>query len=549
MLPKKVKIVFAAVVLLNFNSPAQLTIQSGATFHIESGAVVTVQGDVLSSSDITGTGKVLLKGSSLQNVNMNNFIIPNLEMDNSSNAQFTGSARITGDLLFTNGKILLGANNITMGNPGTITGSNNIRYLVTDGTGRLNKTGLGGVAFIFPVGNSTISYNPVTISNSGTVDEIGVRALSNVYSNGLTGTPFVKEVADVSWDISEASAGGSNLSLTTNWFTSDELPGFVRNKSGISYYIPTPGATQGWDLLNNQTGTPAGSGTNPTPYNFTRNNITSLGAFAVGFRPVLSPLLVTPKIYLQGPLFNSGTTTMDDNLRLLNKIPGLESYTGTTGFLHTGSGGGETADVSVIGSGAPVSNNAVTDWVFVQLHNAGTGVVETSRSALIQRDGDIVDTDGVSPLNMAGNAVGNYYLSIRHRNHLNIRSTSSFGLLKTVNTSYNFTDNINKALNSGTSNAAMATMPGGTVYGMWGGNANDDIVVKMTGLSAANNDYLRLLNTLGSSTNSIPNTYSKQDLNMDGTVKMTGLSAANNDYLKLLTILGSSINTITQTTF
>ena len=87
------------------------------------------------------------------------------------------------------------------------------------------------------------------------------------------------------------------------------------------------------------------------------------------------------------------------------------------------------------------------------------------------------------------------------------------------------------------------------IFGMWGGNANNDNTVKMTGLAASNNDYLQLLNTLGSSTNSIPNTYSKQDLNMDGTVMMSGLSAANNDYLKLINILGASINTISQPAF
>jgi hypothetical protein len=74
-------------------------------------------------------------------------------------------------------------------------------------------------------------------------------------------------------------------------------------------------------------------------------------------------------------------------------------------------------------------------------------------------------------------------------------------------------------------------------------------VVKMTGLAASNNDYLRLLNTLGSSTVSLPNVYSKQDLNMDGTVRMTGLNASNNDYLRLLNTLGSSVLSISQPVF
>ena len=84
---------------------------------------------------------------------------------------------------------------------------------------------------------------------------------------------------------------------------------------------------------------------------------------------------------------------------------------------------------------------------------------------------------------------------------------------------------------------------------MWAGNANDDLAVKMSGLTVANNDYLKLLNTLGSSTAIISSVYSKQDLNMDGKVNMAGLTPANNDYLKLLNSLGSNTKTVTQPTF
>ena len=61
--------------VLSLGSYAQLTIQSGATFFIQSGATVTVQGDVVSNADIQGTGLLLLKGTSVQNINMNGFTV------------------------------------------------------------------------------------------------------------------------------------------------------------------------------------------------------------------------------------------------------------------------------------------------------------------------------------------------------------------------------------------------------------------------------------------------------------------------------------------
>ena len=51
----------------------------------------------------------------------------------------------------------------------------------------------------------------------------------------------------------------------------------------------------------------------------------------------------------------------------------------------------------------------------------------SSRSALLQRDGDVVALDGISPLPM--DAVdGNYFVTINHRNHLGIMSATSITL-------------------------------------------------------------------------------------------------------------------------
>src|SRR4029079_5491474 len=107
----------AATVFCNMAS-AQLFIDQ-ATFTIQAGATVTVQGDVTSNTDIQGTGKLVLKGSANQNVNMGGFTIPNLEMDNAANVTLTGNLKIGTSLLFTNGKILLGANNLTLADVAT----------------------------------------------------------------------------------------------------------------------------------------------------------------------------------------------------------------------------------------------------------------------------------------------------------------------------------------------------------------------------------------------------------------------------------------------
>jgi hypothetical protein len=526
--------------LLNLTVKAQLIINN-SQITIQSGASVIVQGDVISNSDILGDGKVVLKGTASQNFNMGGKSLANLEIDNSNNAVLVNKAIVVNNLNFTNGKLQLGNNNLVFASSATITNAGINQYVVTDGNGKIIKANLNNTAFSFPVGNSNSTYNPISISNSGSPDSIGVRCLSNIYSNGLTGISLTKDAVDASWDISETVAGGSNLTVTTSWNASDELPGFNRNKGGISNYLTSPAQNTGWDLLNNQTGSATGTG----PFTYTRNNINTLGAFAVGSSAVLSPLLVSPKIFLQG---NYSNGLMTESLRTQNLIPTTEPYSGITGFTHIGSGGGESTLSSIVGSNAPSDNNSIVDWVFLQLHQATDSNIISTRSVLLQRDGDVVDIDGISPVNMSGNASGNYFISVRHRNHIGARTSTTLSLAKTTTSNYNMTDGLNKVFKGSITHNPLATLSNG-VFGLWAGNANNDGLVKMTGLTPANNDYLKLLNTLESNIATQTAVYSNQDLNLDGNVKMTGLTPDNNDYLRILNTLGTSTSSLTQPSF
>jgi hypothetical protein len=536
----KNKISFLFLLLIHLSTKSQLIINN-SQITIQSGASVIVQGDVISNADILGDGKVVLKGSATQNFNMGGKSLSNLEIDNASNALMTNKAIVLNNLNFINGKLLLGSHNLILGSSATISNTGNTKYIVTDGTGKTIKANLSNTSFLYPVGNTTGTYNPINISNSGTADSIGVRCLSNIYSNGLNGSTITNDAVDASWDISETVTGGSNLSVTTSWNASDELPGFNRNKGGISNYLTSPTQNTGWDLLNNQTGSAEGTG----PFTYTRNNINTLGAFAVGSRAVLSPLLVSPKIFLQG---NYANGLMSESLRTQNLIPTTEPYSGITGFTHIGSGGGEATTSSIVSSSATPGNNSIVDWVFVQLHQASDSTIISTRSVLLQRDGDVVDVDGISPVNMSGNASGSYFISVRHRNHIGARTSTTLSLAKTTTSNYNMTDGLNKVFKGGITHNPLATLSAG-VFGLWAGNANNDGFVKMTGLTPANNDYLKLLNTLGSNIATQTAVYSNQDLNLDGNVKMTGLTPANNDYLRLLNTLGSSISSLTQPSF
>lgn len=78
---------------------------------------------------------------------------------------------------------------------------------------------------------------------------------------------------------------------------------------------------------------------------------------------------------------------------------------------------------------AAISSNSIVDWVFVELRSSTDPLlVIDSRSALLQRDGDIVDLDGVSPVSFQTATQGRYYVSVKHRNHLGVMSQTPIDL-------------------------------------------------------------------------------------------------------------------------
>lgn len=221
-------------------------------------------------------------------------------------------------------------------------------------------------------------------------------------------------------------------------------------------------------------------------------------------------VLLSPKVYLQGASLNPNLgeeTLMRDDLRvggLLESSPYID---------------GLTANNFVFSTTGP---DAIVDWVWVELRDATNNtIIIDSQSALLQRDGDVVDIDGVSPLSF-NQAVGNYYVVIKHRNHLGIMSASSIAL-DNATTIVDFTNGSVSTYN--TNAQGVFGMPSG-VLGMWAGNANGDTVVQYSGtnpdtpsiLSAILNDAGNFLNF---PTYAIDD-YNNNDVDMNGSTQYTG---------------------------
>lgn len=187
-----------------------------------------------------------------------------------------------------------------------------------------------------------------------------------------------------------------------------------------------------------------------------------------------NPTLVSIKLFLEGP-FNSTSGTMNDDLRSNLLLPTSDPYP-TLGYSHTSGEIEGTNDAILIKSNA---NDAIVDWVFVELRDKNTpSTVLYSRSALLQRDGDVVDMDGVSPLHFSKAPADDYYIAIRHHNHLGFRSMSSISLSSTASI-VDFTNNSVPTFGV----EALKELTAG-VYGMYSGDANRDGNVNSSDLNA-----------------------------------------------------------------
>lgn len=204
---------------------------------------------------------------------------------------------------------------------------------------------------------------------------------------------------------------------------------------------------------------------------------------------------VNVKVLLQGPYNGSGAMTT--SLNTLGLIP-LSSETAYASATYGYS----------VNNLITIPNSGIVDWIFIELRDSATTAKSTiikKRAGFLLSNGMVVDTDGVSMLNFPATAVGNYYIIIRHRNHIAVMSAAPVPL-NSATLLYDFTTAQSNAYGSN----PMAALTGG-VFGMISGDGNADGTVDYT------NDIIAQWSPFFGL-----NGYYNGDYNLNGTVDYTG---------------------------
>ncbi len=187
------------------------------------------------------------------------------------------------------------------------------------------------------------------------------------------------------------------------------------------------------------------------------------GVTATNQVPVLNA-----KIFLSSA--NSPNYLMSDYLADLSNFPLSDPYAVApyiANFPHINTGAIQTTSPTVLNI---TGNNAIVDWVFLELRSgiSGNTTVISSRAALLQADGDIVDMDGTSSVAFPNTPLGDYFVTIRHRHHLGFRTANLIPLSNSTPL-LNFTNNSVSLFGS-----YPITALSSTVSALNGGDANSD---------------------------------------------------------------------------
>jgi len=310
-------------------------------------------------------------------------------------------------------------------------------------------------------GSWTFTTNGIENCSSGDSVYINFYNAGNLQWNNYLDTLLIESVLDanVVLNQTELPAAPPNFSVTEINSTTVELKWIGLQNQTYRIYRKRSTFNDYYQRIDDPTGISSGvSGSAYTDnnrdgisaYDYLIISQTSSGEFSPLGREKGS-INVNIKFFIEGA-YNSGS--MNTILLAENYLPKIQPY--NSGFWNYQ--GAENVAV--------LPDNVV-DWILVELRTGiSTETNIATRTAFLKTDGSVVELDGGSQVNFAGIEPGDYYLVIKHRNHLSIMSSSVQSLVSGISGLYDFTTGTDKYFGSD------AKQLEASLWGMYTGDAN-----------------------------------------------------------------------------
>jgi hypothetical protein len=148
-----------------------------------------------------------------------------LTLNNATGASLAGNTTVNGALALTSGRLTVGANTLTLGSSATTSGSySSSNMIVADNaSGLVQKQFSGSGSFMYPVGDATPGYSPITLSVTG-AGSAGVYVRNVKHPNNGDVTNYINRY----WHVS--ASGITNYSVTSaNYVSPGDVVGTESN--------------------------------------------------------------------------------------------------------------------------------------------------------------------------------------------------------------------------------------------------------------------------------------------------------------------------------
>lgn len=450
---------------------------------------------------------------------------------------------------------VLNASNVLGINP-TQCGQNN---------GRIEITGLAASV------STTISYkrNNIAQSASVTSDANGKAVINgllagtysdftytqgNCTSGSYAGPVTLSDPTPTA--LTSANVASFNPTSCTTTDGRIEITGLASNVSTTLSYLKNGVATSTVVTTDNSgKATLANLGTgNYADFSYSQGSCTSAPYSATLAVAASGCSRISMRVYLQGGLYGNGGTIganglplMRDNLRSGGYLPLNDPYRTaaySAVFTQVNNAEFQTIPASMT---ATTGDKAIVDWVFVELRDkTNPAQVSYSRSALVLRDGSVLDSDGQSGLNFTGMPTDNYYVSVRHRNHLGVMTAQTITVPSSTTVDFNTMTDAQVWNNTGYDAVERSTVTASnvSVRALWAGNSVHNSKVKYIGSGTDLSGILsNVLNYPGSaSAYNFSNAYGYLigDVNLDG--RSLYIGSGNDGAFILSNVLNYSLN-------
>ncbi|MCW3110544.1 MAG: hypothetical protein JWQ09_5050 [Segetibacter sp.] len=469
---------------------------NGGSITIGDNAFITVQGDFTSNTDILGTGKIIMNGTSAQQMNMNGFTVPNLEINSTGGVTLAGNAKIGNTFNFVAGSF--STNPLTAFEliaPATATFS---FAPSTEMSGKIRRTGW-------------INETPITFNQGNVIlTTHGGTPPTEIQVNMVPGGDPTGPEREVKRSFSFIPTGGAGytVDMTLHYNSSTELNNNIENN-----LVP-------WVYTSNEWNAKFTGNTLNAASDFITTTGIDVANFANKEWKLADPRYTfNVATFLRGP-WNSATTAMKTDLYNAGLIPLSQPYN-VAPFNYAG-----TESV------ATIPNANIVDWVLLELRKPVTGVASDATSATIigrkaaflTNTGSIVDLDGVTSAAFDISKQGTSFVVVRHRNHLAVMSNAI-----PSNAAGTFANDFGQLANvyknpSASSNPEIA-LASSSLFGLWAGDANKNNAVNSIDISSVKTAISNLLSG-----------YQTQDVNLNGAINSLDVNLTKST----ISTLGSS---------